>query len=81
MMDQMHRFRARPHPALSRGLIITATYFLLLALLSAAATPQQYDLRVGEVAPITITATKDVEDTIATQRLVSAAMAAARPAA
>ena len=79
MMDQMHRFRARPHPALSRGLIITATYFLLLALLSAAATPQQYDLRVGEVAPITITATKDVEDTIATQRLVSAAMAAVSP--
>ena len=79
MMDHVHRFRAKHHPALLRGLIIAATYVVLLALLVAAATPQQYDLRVGAVAPITITATKDVEDTIATERLISTAMASVSP--
>ena len=52
------------------------TYLALLALLLAVSTPEQYDLRAGQVSPITITASKDVEDTVTTQQLIDEAMAA-----
>ena len=61
------------------ALVGALTYVLLFGMLITAATPEQYDLRVGQVAPITITATKDVEDTVTTQQLVDAAMAAVQP--
>lgn len=63
-----------PHPTLVRSFTLGLTYALILTMLIVAATPQQYDLKVGEVAPITITATKDVQDARATQALVDAAM-------
>ena len=63
-----------PHPTLVRACTLGLTYVLILTMLIIVATPQQYDLKVGEVAPITITATKDVQDARATQALVDAAM-------
>ena len=52
------------------------TYILLLVMLFAVFTPEQYDLKVGQVSPITITASKDVEDTITTQQLIDEAVSA-----
>ena len=58
------------------ALMGAATYLILLAMLFAVSTPEQYDLRAGQVSPITITASKDVEDTVTTQQLIDEAMAA-----
>jgi len=52
------------------------TYLALLVMLFTVFTPEQYDLRAGQVSPITITASKDVEDTVATQALIDEAVAA-----
>ena len=71
--------KAKIGPRLAAVLIGLMTYVLLFGLLIAAARPEQYDLRVGQVSPLTITATKDVEDTVTTQQLVDAAVAAVQP--
>lgn len=55
--------------ALTVNLITALTFAVLFVLIAIAIAPVQYDLTVGAIAPITITATKDVEDTITTQRL------------
>ena len=59
--------------ALSYTLLSLFVFFTLFALLSAAITPERYDIQVGQPAPNTIKATKDVEDTITTDKLRSAA--------
>lgn len=51
-----------------RLLFAAAVYVMLLAICLLAISPEQYDLAVGDVAPKTITAGKDIEDTITTQR-------------
>lgn len=51
-----------------RLLFAAAVYVMLLAICLLAISPEQYDLAVGDVAPQTITAGKDIEDTITTQR-------------
>ena len=68
--------RRRFNSPLFVALMGVATYAALLAMLLAVFTPEQYDLRAGQVSPITITASKDVEDTVATQALVDEAVAA-----
>lgn len=68
--------RRRLNSPLFVALMGVATYAALLAMLLAVFTPEQYDLRAGQVSPITITASKDVEDTVATQALVDEAVAA-----
>jgi putative nucleotidyltransferase with HDIG domain len=55
---------------LTANLIMTAAFVALFSLIAIAIAPAQYDLTVGAVAPITITATKDIEDTITTERLI-----------
>ena len=75
----MKKERRPAKPALNSLLIALATYAALAALLSAAISPERYDLRVGEVATITIRATKDVEDTISTQHLIDAAVRSVQP--
>ncbi len=59
--------------ALSYTLLGVFVYFTLFALLSAAITPERYDIQIGAPAPNTIKATKDVEDTITTNKLRSQA--------
>jgi len=55
------------------------TYFVLLLVCFLAVSPEQYDLRVGDVAPKTITAGKDTVDEITTERRRQAAADAVSP--
>lgn len=57
-------------------LIWLVTYLVVFVLISAGITPKRVDLRVGAPAPVTIMATKDVVDTVTTQRLQDEAAAA-----
>ena len=66
-------------PRLICLLIALITALLLTIMLAFSVTPEQYDLKVGEVSPITITASRDVEDTVTTQALVDQAVAAVQP--
>ena len=52
------------------------TYLLLLVICLLAVSPEQYDLSVGDVAPKTITASRDIIDEITTDRRRQAAAAA-----
>nr|WP_122011876.1 HDIG domain-containing metalloprotein [Maliibacterium massiliense] len=45
------------------------TFVLCVVLIIMAVSPKRYDLRVDDVAPATIKATKDVEDKLSTQAL------------
>ena len=66
-------------PSLSALLVALIAYVILFILLSAAVAPERYDLNAGEVSPITVTASKDVEDTFSTQKLIDEAMRAVQP--
>lgn len=50
-------------------LVGVAFYFVMFVLLVAIIAPERYDIKIGSPAPVTIFATKDVEDTVTTQRL------------
>ena len=56
-----------------------ATYLILLAICLLAISPEQYDLSVGDVAPKTITASKDIVDELTTERRRQAAADAVSP--
>lgn len=73
MMKKKMRKGRKIGAALSYTLLSAFVFFTLFALLSAAITPERYDIQVGSPAPNTIKATKDVEDTITTDKLRSAA--------
>lgn len=60
-------------------LFAVLTYAVVLMLCLLAISPEQYDLSVGDVAPKTITASKDIEDTITTERRRQAAADAVSP--
>ncbi len=51
------------------ALIALGAYFVLFAMISAAITPEQYDLQVGLPAPADIFASKNVVDTVTTEQL------------
>lgn len=57
-------------------LIWVTTYLMVFALISAGITPKRVDVRAGSPSPVTIMATKDVVDTVTTQRLQDEAAAA-----
>ena len=78
-MKKLKLLKARFGPALGTLLIGIVTYLALYAMLVATITPDQYDLRVGQVSPITVTATRDVEDVLATQQLRDEAIATVQP--
>ena len=61
------------------GLITLFCAVILLVLFYVAARPERYDLSVGSVSPATITATKDVEDTVTTAERRRSAAAAIEP--
>ena len=56
-------------------LMLTLTFAIILGVLMIVATPKRHDLKVGDIAGTTITATKDIEDVIATEKLRQAAAA------
>ena len=78
-MKTLKKLRARFGAIFSTLIIGLITYLALYAMLVATISPDQYDLRVGQVSPITITASRDVEDTLATQQLRDTAMKAVQP--
>lgn len=55
------------------------TYVVLLVIVMLVISPEQYDLSVGDVAPNTITASKDIVDEVTTQRRRQAAADAVSP--
>ena len=59
--------------------IFLAGTAVLCLLLMLAVTPQRYDLKVGDIAPNTITASKDVVDEISTARQQETAAASVEP--
>ena len=66
-------------PRLISVLIVLATGLLLAFMLAYSVTPEQYDLQVDQASPITITASRDVEDAVTTQALIDQAVAAVQP--
>ena len=68
--------RPRLSGAFLSALICAATYLLFLGMLFAVYRPAQYDLRADQPSPITITASRDVEDSYTTQQLIDEAVAA-----
>ena len=62
-----------------QALFAAVTYLILLAICLLAISPEQYDLSVGDVAPKTITASKDIVDEITTERRRQAAADAVSP--
>ena len=65
---------------LSKGariaLSITAMYLILIAIAFALISPEQYNLKAGDVAPKTITASRDMIDEVTTEKRRTAAAAA-----
>lgn len=59
---------SRVKPALQSALIGAATYLLLAVALMLGVTPEQHDIRVGSPASMDILATKDVKDTVTTEK-------------
>lgn len=60
-------------------LFCAMTYALLLVVCLLAISPERYDLSVGDVAPQTITASRDIVDEITTERRRNAAAASVTP--
>ena len=56
-----------------QGLFAALTYALMLVICLLAIAPEKYDLHVGDVAPKTITASKDTVDEMTTERRRQAA--------
>ena len=63
------RAEKRFAPTVSRLLVGLVMFFVMFTLLSAAITPERYDIQIGQPAPNTIKAAKDVEDIITTEKL------------
>lgn len=59
-------------------IIAVITVIAIFAMLSVAVTPARYDIQVGQPAPNTIKASKDVVDRITTEKLKSEAAAAVK---
>lgn len=49
--------------------ILAACFVLMYLIVLTVASPRQYELQVGDIAPQTITATKDVEDSMTMDKL------------
>ena len=57
------------------GMTLFLGFMIVFGVFTVVATPKRHSLKVGDIADVTITATKDIEDTIATQKLRDAAAA------
>lgn len=63
----------------SNILLMAACYVVLTAGMIVASSPEQFSLSVGDIAPTTITATKDVVDEVATEQRRERAAEAVQP--
>lgn len=72
----LHALRSRTAHCVYILLCCTA---LLCVLFFLAITPQRYDLKVGDISPATITASKDVVDEISTTRMRESAAQQVEP--
>ncbi|NLB91578.1 MAG: HDIG domain-containing protein [Clostridiales bacterium] len=63
---QVHRFFTSSNTKV--GLIVLFAVILISGMICLAITPERHDLRVGQIAPKTITATKEVEDIVTTEK-------------
>ena len=80
MKRQKSRSRAsRFAPVLQSVMIASAVYILLVFLLLLGVAPEQHDIQIGLPAAMDILATKDVNDTVTTERNREAAAAAVEP--
>ncbi|MDO4548483.1 MAG: HDIG domain-containing protein, partial [Clostridia bacterium] len=66
-------------PLFNRLMIVLVAFLTLFTMLAAMLTPQRYDITAGEVSSRTITASKDVEDRLTTQRLQDEAVRSVSP--
>ncbi len=67
--------KRRISPVFTSVLVMAAAAAVISLVLMIAVTPGRYDLKVGQVSNVTITATKDVVDTVTTMHLKDAAAA------
>ncbi len=74
--QKSNRTTAPKNTSLFIGLLAALALYAMLAM---AVSPERLDLRAGEIAPKTITATRDVEDEIETEYLREAAVNAVQP--
>ena len=61
------------------ALCIVLAYVIMTTVIGIATMPIRYDIKAGMVSPVTITATKDVVDTIQTESLREAAAKQVEP--
>ena len=61
------------------GLVCVAFSILMLLIFIVSIIPARYDIRLGQVPTVTITATKDVVDEITTEQLRQIAAASVNP--
>lgn len=60
-------------------LLFLGTFLILLAVFYAVCAPRKYDLQVGSISPVTIDATRDVVDEVATEEKRNAAANSVEP--
>lgn len=78
-MQKLSSLSRRLGPTVTTLIIGVMAYLALFVMLVMAISPERYDIQVGEVAKLTITASKDVEDTITTQQRMDEAEKAVQP--
>ena len=66
-------------PSCKCALLLFGTFLILLALFFFICAPRKYDLRVGSISHVTVDATKDVVDEVATQEKRNAAAETIEP--
>ena len=75
-----HSFKSWLHSSSSICFVmILGTFLIILGLFFCICTPKKYDLRVGTISHVTINATKDVEDIVATEDKRNAAADSVEP--
>ncbi|MDD3298763.1 MAG: HDIG domain-containing metalloprotein [Bacillota bacterium] len=68
-MGKRPAFKLKLGDRVQRALIAIAIYASVLVLVLSAVMPERYSLEAGDVAPVDIPATKDIVDTVATEKL------------
>ncbi len=78
-MEKLTEFSRKLGPVLTMLLIGLIVFALLFVMLSTTISPKRYEIRVGEVSSVTITAPKEVEDKLTTQQKREEAAASVQP--
>ena len=73
---RLHSFAQSIGEQSRKAILVLTAYFAFLLIAFIAISPVQYDLKTGDVAPATITASRDIVDEITTEKRRTAAQAA-----